>query len=244
MLQFLKRAALAAAWIFGGGALIVVVFVASFCAAMRVEMRSTEVAVPDFRGLTAEEAGRRAAPAGLVLHVAGERHDPGMASGRVLEQMPQPGAAVRRGRKVKLVLSLGGKVLTVPDLVGHPAREVAIELSQEGFVAGEEARVPSYDLPAGRVLAQVPPARTTAVPTSRVHRLVSDGPPEPVWVMPDLTGRSRAEIESWLAAAGFRVGTVRRVGAAGRRRDSIVGQLPLAGYPIRPREIVELSIAD
>jgi serine/threonine-protein kinase len=244
MFPLLRRAALAVTWIFGGGALVAVVFVAAFCTAMRVERRSTEVMVPDLRTLTVPEAEHLVTPVGLVLQVVDQRHDPSLASGRVLEQMPQQGAAVRRGRKVKLVLSLGGKVLTVPDLIGHPAREVAIELRQGGFVAGDEARVSSYDLPAGRILAQVPPAETTAVPNSRVHRLVSDGPPEPAWIMPDLTGRPRAEVEAWLVTAGFRVGAVHRVGAAGRVRDTVVAQLPLAGYPIRSREIVELSLAD
>jgi serine/threonine-protein kinase len=211
---------------------------------MRVEMRSTEVKVPDLTGLTLEVAAARVEALNLVLQVADERNDPQMASGLVLEQTPPPGSAVRRGRKVKLILSLGGKVLSVPDVVGHAARTLAIELQQEGFVPGEEAHVYSYDVPAGRVLAQVPPAATTAVPHSRVHRLVSEGPRPPTWVMPDLAGRSREVAERWVTEAGFRLGVVRRVSSSGLRPGTVVAQLPLAGYPVRLKDIVELAVAE
>jgi beta-lactam-binding protein with PASTA domain len=241
---FARRFAIAGTWLFGGGALVAAVFVFSFYTAMRVEMRSTEVVVPELAGLTVDQAEKAASPEGLVLQVVEQRNDPRVASGRILEQMPHPGASVRRGRKVKLVLSLGGKVLTVPNVVGHAAREVAIELRQEGFVPGEEARVYSYDMPEGRVLAQVPPPETSAVPSSRVHRLVSDGPPPRVWIMPDLTGRPRQQVESWLTLAGFRRGAVRRVPGSDRVPGTVVSQSPLAGYPVRSKEIVELAIAD
>jgi beta-lactam-binding protein with PASTA domain len=244
VISLLKRMAVSAVWIGGGAVLAGTVFVFSFYTAMRVEMRSTEVAVPDLAGLTVDEASSEIGPAGLVLQVVDQRNDPRVPSGRVLEQMPHPGASVRRGRKVKLVLSLGGRVLTVPDLVGHAARAIEIELRQEGFVPGDEARVGSFDVPAGRVLAQVPPANASAVPNSRVHRLVSDGPPAAVWVMPDLTGRPRQEVESWIARAGFRRGAVRRVAAGARVPGTVVSQSPLAGYPVKSKEIVELAVAE
>lgn len=244
MSTLIKRLALVSVWVLGGGALAAAVFVFSFYTAMRVEMRSTEVAVPEFAGMTVDEATRQGGPAGLVIQVVEERNDPRVPNGRVLDQMPHAGASVRRGRKVKLVLSLGDKVLTVPDLVGHAARAVTIELRQEGFLPGDEARVGSRDATAGTVLAQVPAANTSGVPNSRVHRLVSNGPPASAWVMPDLGGRTREEAESWIATAGFRRGEVRRVPRSGRRAGTVVSQLPLAGYPIRSKEIVELAIAE
>jgi serine/threonine-protein kinase len=233
-----------ALWLVGGGALVAGAFVFSFFTAMRVEMRSTEVVVPDLAGMSLERAEQEVAPLALVLEVADQRNDPRVPSGRVMEQVPPPGARVRRGRKMKLILSLGGKVLTVPDLVGHAARAVAIELKQEGFMPGDEARVHSYSFEAGRVLAQVPAADSTVVPHSRVHRLVSDGPLPATWVMPDLTGQPRREAEQWIELCGFRRGVVRRVPRADLVPGTIVAQLPPAGYPIRSKDIVELAVAE
>jgi len=161
--------------------------------------------------------------------------------GRVLAQVPPAGASVRRGRKIKLVLSLGGRVLRVPDLVGHAARAVAIELRRDGFTPGFEVRIPASDVPVGRVLAQVPPADTPAVPNTRVHRLVSAGPARTAWVMPDLIGLSRRRAEQWAGQAGFRT-SVRRIERSGFSVGAVVGQFPLAGYPIRSNEVVELTV--
>jgi serine/threonine-protein kinase len=230
-------------WVVSAGALASLVFAASFYFAMRVEMRSTEVEVPALEGLDLDAAHRLVAPLELVLQVNDQRHDPAVPSGHVLQQMPPSGSSVRRGRKIKLVLSLGGKVLEVPDLIGHAARAVTIELRQEGFQPGEEARVHDNTAGAGTIIGQVPPARTPAVPATRVHRLVSDGPRPPVWVMPDLAGLSRRAAERWIASAGFRRGAVRQVSIGGRPAGTVVGQLPLAGYPVRSKEVVELTVA-
>ena len=243
MLRF-KRVASLTLWVVGGGAVVLTVFVVSFFLAMRAQMHSSQVEVPDLSGLTLESAERKVASVKLVLVVVEQRNDPRVPSGRVIEQMPRPGANVRRGRKMKLILSLGGRVLEVPDLIGHAARAVAIELRQETFTPGDEARVSSYQQEVGRVIAQVPAAGTRVVPNSRVHRLVSDGPPPATWIMPDLTGRTRDDAERWIRICGFRRGAVQRVDEPERIRGTVVAQLPLAGYPIRSRDIVELAVAE
>ena len=118
---------------------------------------------------------------------------------------------------------------------------VQIELRQGGFTPGHEVRVPSTGVGAGTVLAQVPPAQTPALPNTRVHRLVSDGPPGVVWVMPDLTGLPRERAEAWIRKAGFRT-TIRQVRIGSRASGTVVGQLPQAGYPVRSNDIIELTV--
>jgi eukaryotic-like serine/threonine-protein kinase len=234
----------AALWLASGALAVGLVFVVSFWLAVRSVARSNEIAVPDLTGLDLEAAQQKVAADGLVLQVADERHDPAVPSGRIIEQMPLAGSSVRRGRKVKLVLSRGGEVLTVPNLVGKPVRAVDIDLRREGFVPGELARAPSYDVPSGVVLGQVPSADTSAVPQARIHRLVSDGPPTATWVMPDLTGMARGDAERWIAMSGFRRGAVRRVRMERRASDTVVGQMPLAGYPLRSRDVVDLTVCE
>jgi len=233
-----------ALWLALASAIAGSVFVGTFWLSMRSVARSTEVKVPDLVGLDLATARSRVEPANLVLQVVDERNDPAVPSGHVIEQMPRPGSSVRRGRKVKLVLSRGDRVLVVPTLVGRLVRAVDIDLRREGFVPGELARAPSMREPAGTVLGQVPAPETASVPHTRIHRLVSDGPPRALWVMPDLSGLPRADAERWIAMSGFRRGAVRRVRMEGRAPDSVVGQMPLAGYPVRSRDVVDLAVAD
>jgi serine/threonine-protein kinase len=241
--QSLKKFGVVAGWIAVTGVVFVVVFTISFYLAMKMEMRSTEAVVPDVVGLTQAEAERLAAPLGLVVEVADQRNDPAVSSGRVLAQQPLAGSEVRRGRRVKIVLSLGGKVLEVPDLVGQRARTVEITLRREGFVPGDEIGVYDAESPRGTVIAQVPSPGSASVPGERVHRLVSLGPPDQTWVMPDLTDRARTEVQHWLEDVGFRIGPVRQVAHSGRPAGTVVGQLPAAGHPVRSRDVIHLRVA-
>jgi beta-lactam-binding protein with PASTA domain len=61
--------------------------------------------------------------------------------------------------------------------------------------------------------------------------------------MPDLTGLRRSDAEKWITGSGFRRGAVRRVRMGGWPPGTVVGQLPLPGYPVRKRDVVELTIA-
>jgi len=231
------------AWTVGALAAGSVLFALAFFGAMRLSIRSSEVTVPDLLGLTEDEASRVARPLSLVIEVADRRHDPRVASGRVLQQEPSGGASVRRGRRVKVVLSLGGEILRVPSLVGQGFRAAEIELRRQGFAPVEDARAFSREAEPGMVLAQVPPAGSPAVPGARVHRLVSEGPIADRWVMPDLVGRTREVAERWIDSSGLRRGPVRVVDSAEGRSGTVIGQLPLAGHPLESRGVVELSVA-
>jgi serine/threonine-protein kinase len=222
---------------------VLLVFSVSFYLSMKGEMRSTQVVVPNLKGLPVEEVAAVVEPLGLTVEVADESHDPSVPSGRVLDQRPPEGSTVKRGRRVKLRVSLGGRVLAVPALAGKADRAATIELRRDGFAPGDEARIRSAAQPAGRILAQVPPAGSPGVPNTRVHRLVSDGPPTLRWVMPDLTGLPRGTAERWIADGGFRRGAVRTIGRRGARPGTVVGQSPLAGYPVEPKQVIELTVA-
>jgi serine/threonine-protein kinase len=201
------------------------------------------VTVPDLAGFPVEEAERRARVAGLELEIVEDRNDPEADPGTVAEQEPAAGAEVARGRRGRVVRSLGSERLVVPDLVGQPAREVEIRLRQIGLEAGVESHAYRRSAPVGSVVAQVPPAGGPASSGTRVHRLVSEGPVPVRWVMPDLAGRRLESVEGWLRWSGLRRGALRRVDAAGREPGTIVGQLPAAGTPVSARGVVELTLA-
>jgi serine/threonine-protein kinase len=236
--RFLRLLAYAAVLAAVAGAVALAAFWMSF----KAQRRASEVSVPELRGLSQTEAEARAGRSGVVLEVIEERHDPGTSRGQVLGQEPVAGASVRRGRKVRVVLSLGGEVLEVPNLVGSGARSVAVRLEQDGFALGDEARAWSRAVPAGTVLAQSPAAGSPGVPGTRVHRLVSSGPPPTRWVMPDLIGLQRTRAESWIASSGFRLAPVRRIAGAAVP-GTVVGQLPLPGHPVVSRGVIQLTVA-
>ena len=133
----MKKIGSAAAWLIGGGLLVGTIFAVAFFTAMRVEMRSTEIEVPGLSGMTMEQARTAALPLDLVLEVVDQRNDPRVASGRIIEQMPPEGARVRRGRKLKLILSLGGRVLNELRRLILDKETIVIFKSDHGYHLGE-----------------------------------------------------------------------------------------------------------
>ena len=216
----------------------------SFCVALRSDRRSNLLEVPDWTGRARDDAAAEAERLGLVFEVAEQRHDPGVAPDRIVQQDPSPGTQVRHGRTVRVVVSLGGETLTVPALLGQPARQAELELRRQGLMPGWEARVHDANVAQGQVIEQSPAGGSLSVSGDRVHRLVSEGPRAPRWVMPNLTGKTLRDAQEWITLCGFRSGAVRRVPPEGRRSGTIVGQLPLSGYPIARRDIVELTVAE
>jgi beta-lactam-binding protein with PASTA domain len=239
-----RRTGRALAWTLAGGALFVAVGLTSFCVALRSDRRSDLVVVPDWTGHAREEALAQAQSLGLGFEVGELRHDPAVAVDRVVQQEPAPGTQVRHGRTIRVVVSLGGETLKVPSVVGQPARQAELELRRVGLTPGWEARIHDHDAPASSVLDEAPAAGALSVPGERVHRLVSDGPRAPRFVMPDLQGKTLQDAQQWITLCGFRSRAVRHVPAEGRRPGTVVGQLPLSGYPIAPRDLVELTVAD
>jgi beta-lactam-binding protein with PASTA domain len=239
-----KRAGRVLVWVAGGVSALAIVGLGSFCVALRSERRADVIVVPDWTGVSRENALAEAARLSLVLEVGEQRHDPAVAPDRIVQQEPAPGTQVRHGRTIRVVVSLGGETLTVPAVVGQPARQAELELRRTGLTPGWDARVSDARTPAGQVLDQAPGGGTLSVSGDRVHRLVSEGARAPQWVMPDLTGKTLQDAQEWITLCGFRSGAVRRVPAEGRSPGTIVGQMPLSGYPVGRRDVIELTVAN
>lgn len=112
--------------------------------------------VPDVRGLSGRQAS-------IVLERLGFR--PSVDSvqsradrGRVVGTSPEPGSELRIPADVRLVVSQGPRVTSVPDLEGRHVNDVSELLSTAGLRLGRIAYDPEAFEAPGRVIGQSPPA--------------------------------------------------------------------------------------
>ncbi len=167
--------------------------------------REGEVRVPDLANLTVEQAQKSLEPTGLVLSRAGERFDPGVERGRIVQQDPTAGTPVRGRRRVSVTVSLGEEYSSVPALFGETRRGAELLLEHSGLRAVGITRAPSDAVGEGLVVATDPPAETVLPRGTVVALLVSTGPGEDVFVMPELVGREIGRARKQLEAQGFKV---------------------------------------
>ncbi len=204
--------------------------------------RTPVVEVPDLQGLPLGEALDRLQGAGLDLEVRDFVYSSAVPENHVVSQHPRPGARVKAGRGVGVVLSRGPERHPVPDLRGLSLEDARIRLEEAGLVGRIAARVRMG--PEGRVVAQGaepgrPVARGAEVPLA-----VSRGPKPVRYRTPRFEGLPLPEALERLDRLGLRVDRIEEVelldpSLAGR----VVAQDPLPGFPVEAGAAVSLTVA-
>src|SRR5438094_5440645 len=98
-------------------AILAVAGIVSALTAMRFAIRGREVEVPPLAGKTADQAKEILTRSGLVLKPASSRFSSAVPEGHILDQIPPPGTRLKVNRTVKVLLSLGERLFSVPNLV-------------------------------------------------------------------------------------------------------------------------------
>lgn len=157
------------------------------------------VTVPVTAGLEPAAAEQVLTDAGFQV-AQGERYDPEIAAGLVSGTDPAEGAQARRGATVTVLVSLGPRILQVPDVVGDP--EAAAREALGDFTVGDEVvKQFSDEIDAGAVIGLLD-AAGAPLPAEYAERgaitlIVSVG------AVPQVAGMTLADAEAALDAVGL-----------------------------------------
>ncbi|HEY1303684.1 MAG TPA: PASTA domain-containing protein [Vicinamibacterales bacterium] len=215
-------------------------FLISFGVSMRIALRSREVEVPKLEGLTVSEATETLGGLGLGLRVDEvHRPDNKVAAGHVMQQEPAPRTTARRQRTIRVWVSAGPHVTTVPQLIGQSERTARIRLDQDGVQIGPVSEFRSADYPADAVVAQNPAPMSQA---PQVSLLLNRGEQAQSFVMPDVIGMDGPKAAEILRARGFRVSIVGTQQTPGVPAGTIIRQQPAGGFQVGPNDTVSLEV--
>ena len=222
---------------------------------MRFAIHGAEVKIPNFQGLTAQQALVKAAELGVEMTIDNRFYSAEVPAGRILSQSPAPGSVVRREWHVRCIESLGPQTVAIPNLTGQPQRAAIIELRRLGLEVGAVVRMNSAAQPE-TVIAQDPPAGAAGVEKPSVALLISD--PTPIdsaatsaatYVMPDLTGHPYVTAAATITHAGLKLApeidtpaTVTPENQIPPPPGTVVAQTPPAGYSIDPNTPIQLTV--
>lgn len=112
-----------------------------------------ELTVPDFRGMSYQEAVKAADKAGVRVEIIDSVYSQ-RNRGKVKSHLPQPGAKVKEGRRILLTVNaVNARKVTVPNLVGYSLRQAIPELEQRGLRLGR--LIYKNDIATNNVLQQL-----------------------------------------------------------------------------------------
>lgn len=226
-------------------ALLAVVFSSSGYLAFNLFVRRGVTTVPELSGLLGDEAARLLADQGLRFRAAepAGRWSADVREGRVLETRPRPGSFVKRGSSVEVVVSLGARLATVPDLGGRAVSAALVTVRAEGLELGDTLTVISSAGEPGTVVGQDPPAGDRVAAGGKVDLLVAGEWRPETFVMPDLVYRRLEPVRRYFEGGGFRLATVKFEPYEGVTEGTILRQSPLPGHPLRRRDAIALVVA-
>jgi serine/threonine-protein kinase len=211
-----------------------------FYLVFNLTVKGGKVQMPDLKGLPKGAAEAKLSGLGLKVSVREERFSSGAGYGAVLEQDIEPGATIKRGRSVELILSKGTKLVNVPQLTGlTSARQAKLLLEQNGLSEGIEADVED-ESPKDTVLAQAPEAGVEVARGAAVSLLISLGPRKQAWVMPDLEGLDLGAVRTKVRKMGLVLRHVTEKEVPGVSPGSVASQSLEAGS--RVEEGAELNL--
>jgi len=188
--------------------LLVAVALVSALMAMRFAIHGEVVEVPAVIGLTPGDAERAVTALGLDLNVERQYYSPQIPEGKIMTQMPPPGAKVRRGWQVRVAQSLGPQRVVIPDVTSQSERAAELNIQRRGLEVTSTAEMRLPGAPTDQVLAQSPPANASQVAAPRTSLLVTVAADPPSFVMPNFVGQPLGTATRTLQDAGFKLGTV------------------------------------
>ncbi|MBM4137316.1 MAG: PASTA domain-containing protein [Nitrospira sp.] len=193
---------------------------------------SRTVEVPALYGKNLVEANELLTGKGLYLKIEGEDYDSNVPPGYILRQDVPAGNKVKERRGIKVIISKGPRVHSVPVLVNETLLNAEYLLFQKGLKIAKVIRVHSDTVEKDMILAQKPTPDERVSDTITV--LVSLGPHEVIYYCPDFKGMSLEQAREIAERLNVKV----EIGGYG---NHVKAQKPWPGTHIKKGEIIYLQ---
>jgi beta-lactam-binding protein with PASTA domain len=171
--------------------------------------------VPDFNGLTLDQAREAAREAQLRLEVNDSLFLPARPGGTILEQNPSPGAKVKSGRRIFLTINASNpKIARIPYVAGYSLRQAKNNLEVAQFQI--EKLIYKDDIAANYVLEQQYRGRSITAnsqidaPTGSGVTLIVGRGGNPAVKVPKVVGFLLKDAKSRLWEVGLNIGKITR----------------------------------
>lgn len=206
-----------------------------------------ETQVPDMRGEELVQALVALQERGLYPQVQLRFHSDPTLKGRIVSQDPEPGAVVRAGRRITLLVSQGAVVDQVGEYIGRTIQDVQADLQAlgaggEGVLFIDAVSYAFDEAESGTIIGQAPEPGTTISGSTGLDLVVSRGPEVERVSLPTFLGLDWDDAVQILARDNvpfvFSLEEQPTVGQDG----VVVAQSPEAGEQVEVGTPVELTI--
>lgn len=167
--------------------------------------------VPSIVGLDIEYVQNSSRYEDFNIEVGGYDYDSDQADGTILTQDPQSGRSVKAGQTITVTIAGGDVSQAIPQVVNMENKKAVKALNDLGFYNVETEFKASEDVTSGYVIDVYPGVGETVSVNSTIYLTVSKGPDDEMVVVPNLSGKTRAQAQMELEDYGLKLGEVKEV---------------------------------
>ena len=201
------------------------------------------VVVPDLLGKDVVYSLEILTDLGLNTKIKGSEYNDDFPKNHVILQEPLPGSEIKKGRDLRILLSRGPKVITMPNVTGLPVRQAHLLLEESGLCMGHDTYVHDTETADKDVVIAQDPLYSIRVSRGRcVNLLVSMGQRPRAYQMLDLKGLSVDEAVIYIERSHLQVGRFRYEFHQDRPDNIIVEQYPESGYRVLEKSPIDLVV--
>ena len=165
-------------------------------------------ALVDVRSMDIKSAMIMIKTSGFKVAVTDTIYTSDMEPNIVLDQYPEAGSVVKKGRTVRLKISHADKFVLVPNIIGQSQRSAELLLNKVGLKIGAMSKEFSVTHPNGVIVNQIPDSTETLPKGYSVRVVISKGRSPNDIQVPTLFGLSKEAAVLELQKAGLRIGKV------------------------------------
>lgn len=166
-----------------------------------------DIKVPDFKGMTIEEAEDEAKDLGIEVKIGKYEFSDEYAQDEIMAQDPEDGEMVAEGDIVTVDISKGGEKGVIPNLIGKSEEDAKKMIEDYGFKVGSIKEKESHE-EKGTVIEQDPSAGSEGKQGDTINITISDGSGKEMGDVPNVLGMSEENARKAIENAGFEVGDV------------------------------------
>lgn len=202
------------------------------------------IKVPSIAGLHWEEGREKLYAVGLLTEIKSREYDSKIAPEYIISQMPEPGAKVKKGRRIGIVLSRGKEIATIPDVRKLTERAARIELKKNGFTLGKVKKVYADSPDVELVIDAFPQSGSTISREMAVDLIISKGPKPTHAEVPNIVGESLTEAKKTVEDAGLLIGKIEYKDSPSLLPGTVISQSvpPGESAPLESKIDIEVSI--
>lgn len=172
---------------------------------------SEEITVPNLEGVNKDKAKEELERLGLGFEIVKEVYSDEYDKDVIVSQRTDAGTKVKKGYTIGVIVSKGGKLVEVPNLINRDITEIDSILREAGLEEGVVEYKSSDTVPANKIISQDPDPFSEVKSGTKVNVVVSEGPEVKLVSVPKIIGLTEKEAKNALIAHELVPGEIKRV---------------------------------